>query len=351
MKKQPLVSIITACYNGELYISRCIEKVLEQDYNNVEMIIVNDGSVDKTEEIILGYKEKFKERGYRLIYIKQENQGVGGATNNALKHINGDYFTLCDADNFYISDYLSEMVSFFQNNSKFSIVRCDGFVFKEDDIVAPISTMAGKHGEHYNENLFENCLFLKNFHLGGAMFKTSDFDKINPMREIYPSRHGQNWQILLPMLYYFKSGYIDKPLCCITYRKNSVYNAVLTQDAARQYERTDDYCKIIQETFKLINMPNEECEYYLKKINLKYARQRLIIAAKFKDIKKIEEEYTFLKKEGEVTKSDKNWYYRGKNKGYDLIFRFAQKLKSAIRKIKKPLSKLFKRKQTNANSR
>ena len=257
MSKKPLVSIVTACYNGEFFVWRCIEKVLEQNYDNVEMIIVNDGSTDKTEEVVLSYEEKFKERGYKLIYAKQENQGVGAATNAALKYINGEYFALCDADNFYTTDYISEMVSFFQNNPKFSIVRCDGYKVYEKDVNTPFGKLARNHNEHHKENLFENCLFFRNFHFGGAMFRTSDFDKINPTREIYPSRHGQNWQILLPMLYCYKSGYLDKPLCYITYRENSVYNAVVRQNASKQYEQKEEYYKLLEDTLNKIDMSSE----------------------------------------------------------------------------------------------
>ena len=57
---QPLVSIITPCYNGEEYLASCLDSVLAQTYDNVEFILVNDGSNDKTALIAEAYKEKFK---------------------------------------------------------------------------------------------------------------------------------------------------------------------------------------------------------------------------------------------------------------------------------------------------
>lgn len=66
---QPLVSIITPCYNGEEYLASCLDSVLAQTYDNVEFILVNDGSNDKTALIAEAYKEKFKLRGYIYIYI------------------------------------------------------------------------------------------------------------------------------------------------------------------------------------------------------------------------------------------------------------------------------------------
>ena len=61
----PLVSIITPCYNGEKKAIKFLNSVLEQTYKNIEFIIVNDGSTDKTEEIILSYRDKFISKGDR----------------------------------------------------------------------------------------------------------------------------------------------------------------------------------------------------------------------------------------------------------------------------------------------
>ena len=339
MINKPLVSVITACYNGALYIERSLKKLLEQTYGSVELIFVNDGSTDNTEEIVLSYKEKFEKRGYQIVYIKQENQGVGGATNTALKYVKGEYFTLCDADNFFASDYVEEMVSFFQKNPQFSIVRCNGYIVSEKNINEPIRTIAGGHDELFKEDLFENCLFVKNFHFGSAIFRTKDFDKINPTRQIYPSRHGQNWQILLPMFYNYKAGYIDKPMCYVLYRENSIYNVVSKQDVIKQYEQKNEYCIIIKETLNSINMPNEERDAYIKKIEIIYSKQRLMIASKNKDFFKLEEEYRFLKMNDALTRIDVRWYRRCKNKFYNLLFVVGGGASRMLLKLKKSYSK------------
>lgn len=339
MKTQPLVSIVTACYNGERHVGRCIEKVLEQTYNNVQMIIVNDGSTDKTEEVILSYKERFDARGFKLVYVKQQNQGVGGATNTAIKYIEGEYFALLDADNFYASNYIEDMVSFFQNNPKFSIVRCDGYKVNENNVNVPVRTLSRKHNEHYKENQFENCLFFKNFHFGGAMFRTCDFDAVNPNREIYPSRHGQNWQILLPMLYAYKAGYLDKKLCYVLFREDSVYNAVVRQDATKQYEQKEEYYKLLEDTLNKINMPNEERENYLYKLRIFYSHERLIIATRYNDKQTLEKEFEYLKENNAVTKNDVKWYRMGKNRFSYNLFTCKEKFIASLSKIKRKIVK------------
>lgn len=64
------VSILTPCYNCEEYIGVYLEKILRQTYDFIELVIVNDGSFDRTEEIILGYRDKIGKRGYKLNYYK-----------------------------------------------------------------------------------------------------------------------------------------------------------------------------------------------------------------------------------------------------------------------------------------
>ena len=62
-KNKPLVSVITPCYNGEKFLHRFLDSVLNQTYTNVEFIFINDGSFDKTEEIVFSYKERLKSKG------------------------------------------------------------------------------------------------------------------------------------------------------------------------------------------------------------------------------------------------------------------------------------------------
>ena len=87
MVNEQLVSVLIPCYNGAKTLQRCMESLLNQTYQNIELIVVNDGSTDNSEEIILAYKKIFEENGKTIIYIKQENQGLGGAINTALNKI------------------------------------------------------------------------------------------------------------------------------------------------------------------------------------------------------------------------------------------------------------------------
>ena len=90
---KPVVSIITPCYNGEKYIKRYMNSILEQTYPYLELIFINDGSNDCTEEIVLSYEEKLQNKGIKFVYLKQKNKGQAAALNSGLKKFNGEYVT------------------------------------------------------------------------------------------------------------------------------------------------------------------------------------------------------------------------------------------------------------------
>lgn len=92
--KEPLVSIIVPAYNVEKYIACCLDSILQQTYNNIEIIIVNDGSTDHTLEVA----QQYQNNDTRITLIDQQNCGVSESRNTALKCAKGDYILFVDAD-------------------------------------------------------------------------------------------------------------------------------------------------------------------------------------------------------------------------------------------------------------
>lgn len=107
-----MVSVIIPVYNVEQHISQCLESVVTQTYKNIEIIVVNDGSTDKSEEIIKSYLEKFE----NIIYIYQENKGVSEARNLGFKNANGEYILFVDSDDFLDKNMIEKM---YDNASKY----------------------------------------------------------------------------------------------------------------------------------------------------------------------------------------------------------------------------------------
>ena len=99
-------SIIVTLFNKEKYLKRCIDSIMNQNYNDYEIIVVDDGSTDNSENIIKEYKDK------KIKYYKKTNGGVSSARNFGISKVNGKYFTFVDAD-----DYVSNnLIDIFEKN-------------------------------------------------------------------------------------------------------------------------------------------------------------------------------------------------------------------------------------------
>lgn len=96
----PKVSVIVPVYNVEPYLSKCIDSILEQQYESWELILIDDGSPDRCGEII----DQYAKRDSRIVAIHQENKGVSAARNTGLARAAGKYISFVDPD-----DYISEM--------------------------------------------------------------------------------------------------------------------------------------------------------------------------------------------------------------------------------------------------
>ena len=97
------VTLIIPVYNSEKYIGRCLDSILAQTYSNYEIIVINDGSKDKSQEIIDEYKQKYPEK---IISISQKNKGVAITRNESIYRANSKYIMFIDNDDFIDKDYI-----------------------------------------------------------------------------------------------------------------------------------------------------------------------------------------------------------------------------------------------------
>ncbi|MFC2268522.1 MAG: glycosyltransferase family 2 protein, partial [Capnocytophaga gingivalis] len=113
----PLISIIVPVYNGETYLARCLDSLLDQTYAPIEILVVNDGSQDRTAEILSQYEQ------YPQIKVfYQENKGLSGARNLGLKHFEGDFVCFVDSDDYVTPTYCEELYkALIDNNADISV--------------------------------------------------------------------------------------------------------------------------------------------------------------------------------------------------------------------------------------
>ena len=131
----PKVSVLMPTYNRERFITDAVRSVLAQDYGNIELVIVDDGSTDRTAEILVeqfsDYMTGVPVDGKTICYYPSEHQGISGARNLALDKATGAYIAFLDADDRFHPNKLSLQMEYLQAHPEASIVFC-GFENVED---------------------------------------------------------------------------------------------------------------------------------------------------------------------------------------------------------------------------
>lgn len=324
------ISVIIPCYNAEEYIDASIRSVYEQGCSDIELIIINDGSTDQSEVIILAWKERFVQKGYNLKYLYQTNQGQAAATNYGLKHVTGQYLTLLDADDVFLPGSISKRVAFLELHPDYVGVRSNGWrVCGEDRQLFIIS-----NEEKQITDLFSALAFGKTNNWAGTyMVRTSVLFAAYPDRNINPSRFGQNFQILLPVAYKQKFGYIDEALMEYRILPESHSHA---QDPEIQYQKSitnsTGWRDIYRSVVDRFVLDLKERQYYLKGYDSVFYRAAMSRAIAFGKKQDVRENYRLLKKTGFITLDDRITYTRTICPPAALSLRVIRKIKSLVSK-------------------
>lgn len=278
---KPLVSIITPCYNGELFVGRYLDSVLAQTYPNIEMIIINDGSTDGTDEIILSYKERFEEKGYTFIYLKQENGGQSAAINYGLKFFTGDYLTWPDSDDLLVPESIVKKVDYMERHPDKGIVICRTSVVSEN--AEKQITVYSRKKTNGNDNLFEDLILDNNVYYspGGYFVRSSMFrDSMpNPIKIATPREIGQNFQLLLPIAYKYPCGYIDDVLYVYMVRGDSHSHS--SQSILKKQHAIDVSIKVIGDVCSRLSVKIDDKIYFQRLLEIRYAKANLKLLAEY----------------------------------------------------------------------
>lgn len=321
------VTIIVPCYNVASTLPRFLDSVLKQTYHNIQLVVVDDGSTDQTAEILQEYREKFLKIGMEFVYIFQKNQGLGGAINTGLKHIDGDFLCWADPDDFYMETSIEERLQILLNHPEYDIVSSDAYCYNAADLTTPVQKITDGMEHKFEPNQFEYLLFEQSHFCSGChMVRMSAFDKVNPEHEIYPARRGQNWQLLLPMYYQYKRYFLDKPLYAYVIYPNSMSRG--DKSEKQVVERINEHEKILIETLKSMKIDTDIRKKYLKSVKERYAKKRFYVAIDFRDRKLLKETYANLKQMSAANKEIKKLYLQNSCIIFKVFFRLLDLLKS-----------------------
>ena len=122
-----LVSVVMPVYNGALYLREAIDSILSQTHSNLELIIINDGSTDDSEQIILSYTDK------RIVYLKNEvNSRICVTLNRGLDIARGKYIARMDCDDISVPERLLKQLEYLEEHPSFGVIGSDIIVFGKD---------------------------------------------------------------------------------------------------------------------------------------------------------------------------------------------------------------------------
>lgn len=210
--RQPSVSIIVPTYNRAQLIGRAIQSVLNQTYQDFEIIVVDDGSTDNTEEIVKGFQDE------RIVYIRHSKKSGGAAARNTgIKMSRGEYIAFQDSDDEWLPEKLKKQMEVFKNTSpKVGVIYTGAWRIENDNkTYIPYRWVAQKEGDIHKELLKGNFIALPT-----AVVKKECFSKVGIFDELLPRL--QDWELMIRISKYYSFKFIDEPLVISYYTPDSI---------------------------------------------------------------------------------------------------------------------------------
>lgn len=247
------ISTIIPVYNAELYIEECIKSIINQTYRDLEIILINDGSTDKSAEVC----KRYSSIDDRIIYIEQDNQGVVSARNKGLDKATGDYIYFGDSDDWLEVDALQNLydeivkydcdlvvanMSLVENHNKRKLRIFDkAFYTNDKEFITKYQLSCIGYGYNPNPGTKFNLTGLGS--MGNKLYKKEIIDTYN-MR--FDPRSGGIYEDNLFVLHYLEK-------CkSLSFIEESIYNYRKVEDSnSRGYKK--DTLIINENIFNLIN--------------------------------------------------------------------------------------------------
>lgn len=262
----PKVSVIVPVYNVEKYITRCLTSLVNQTIDDLEIILVNDGSKDNSEQIIRQFKKDYK----NIIYVKKENGGLSSARNFGLIYATGEYVAFLDSDD-YVDRTLYQKMYEKAKATNSDYVECD-FIWKYPDH-EKIDV-----GFRYKDKkeMFEKARVVA----WNKLIKREII--INKKIEFPVGLYYEDIEFFYKLLPYINSfAFVEEPLIYYVQRDNSIVN--------KQDSRTKQIFKVLDNVidyYKKIGLYSE----YEKQIEYTYAR--LLLCSSLKRMIQISDKIT-----------------------------------------------------------
>ncbi|WP_405420009.1 glycosyltransferase family 2 protein [Marinobacter flavimaris] len=200
MQKNPLVSIVTPTYNRSDFLPEAIESVLSQTYENLELIIVDDGSTDDTQALVESYQ-----KDPRIRYFYQSNQGQSAARNRGIAESRGDFICFLDSDNAWVPHKLERSLLAFERFPEAQVVYGDNILIDENSVEIGRNNMRRHSGKITDRLLNDNFVSMNT-----TMTRRQCFDEMGGFNEA--DRIAEDYELWLRFSTKFEFRYIPELL-------------------------------------------------------------------------------------------------------------------------------------------
>jgi len=197
----PRVSVIIPVYNGERYIEEAIESVLAQTFRDFELIVVNDGSTDGTQQGLEKYHD-------RISVISQQNRGLPAARESGLRTARSPLVAFLDSDDTWLPRKLERQVEFAEAHPEYGIVTTDQLSFTDTGVICQ---SIKEWYRVYNGYILEKLLFGNWISSSAAMVRRECFEKVHTFGLERPA-YGEDWLMWMQIAAYFPAYFIDEVL-------------------------------------------------------------------------------------------------------------------------------------------
>ena len=251
--KNPLVSVIMNCHNGETYLKESISSLINQTYKNWELIFWDNFSSDSSKEVLMQFSDK------RIKYYYTKNfTPLYEARNLAIKKTSGEFISFLDTDDVWLKNKISTQVNFFQKNKKFNIVYSNYYVLDQIKNKKYIKCKKNLNSGRITQDL------LNNYTIGilTVCVKKKFFDK---------QKFNKKYNIIGDFDFFVKLskkneiGYIKKPLCI--YRIHTLNYSIKNLNEFKL--ELDHWIRINKYKYEKLGFSLKNQKFFLMKIKIK----------------------------------------------------------------------------------
>ena len=233
MKNRPVVSVIIPVYNGERFLAETVESVLAQDYHPLEVVVVNDGSTDDTDQEVAPYRDSIR-------YVFQQNAGVSAARNHGFRLARGEYIVFFDGDDLMLPGKLSDQAELLEQEPSLGYVHSG---WHQVDAQGRLLKNVERWQQAPHLSL-EAWLTVKPIYLGAMMFRRCWVERVGGFDPELTQSEDMDWLFRL-ILGGCEGTWLRRPTVCYRQHPNSATQnkvqaaAYSNQVLAKFFERSD----------------------------------------------------------------------------------------------------------------